>query len=203
MYKQTAFTPTENNHVADGIHRTPIAGLWYIAPSRFDDHRGFYAELSRVPEIDVLRDEPFDIKQLNLSHSEQNVIRGFHAEDWNKLITIVHGRAFCAWVDVRPDSETFGDVVTMDMGVTDDAVFGSMFISRGIANSFLVTEGELEYLYAVDELYSERNPDGDVALNVFDENLSVEWPLARKEMIISDRDKAAVSFDDFFKEELQ
>ncbi len=198
-FQTFAFTPSAANEIKPGIHRTALEGLFYIAPADFHDERGYYAELSRIPEIDTVLDQPFQMKQLNLSHSRTNVIRGLHAEAWNKLISIVHGTAFCAWVDVRPDSETFGDTVTMTMGHDDAAVFGTMYVAEGIANSFLVTDGPLEYVYAVDQLYSERDPAGDVALHLFDPHLDIEWPLEKDKMIMSERDRTASSFDTFFE----
>jgi dTDP-4-dehydrorhamnose 3,5-epimerase len=198
------FEPTEESLIETdtkkSIHATPIDGLYFLEPSRFDDERGFYAELSRLPEIEVVTDEPFQIKQLNLSHSKQDVIRGLHAENWNKLITITCGTAFCAWVDVRPSSKTFGDVVTVEMGEAETALQGSIFVEAGIANSFLVTKGPVNYLYAVDQLYAERDSSGDVALNLFDKELDIPWPIAKDDMIISERDREAKDLYELFPE---
>lgn len=189
----TTFTPSENNKVSDLIHETPIKGLFYLAHKRFDDDRGFYAELSHVPEVESVVGMEFKVKQLNLSHSKSNVIRGFHAENWNKLLTVISGSCFCAWVDVRPDSPTFKEVVTMQMGEGENAHFGSMFISAGIGNSFCVTTGPLNYLYGVDQLYAERDTSGDVAISLFDPDIDIAWPIERSQMIVSERDLAAVT----------
>lgn len=193
------FQPTSENQIDEYVYRTPIEGLLYIQHKRFNDERGFYAELDRVPEIEKALQLDFKVKQLNLSNSNQNVIRGIHAENWNKLLMITRGTIFGAWVDFRRDAATFGDVVTMTLGDHNHGTFfGSVFVSSGIGNSFCVTEGPVDYLYAVDQLYAERDPSGDVAVSVFDPDLAIPWPILRDQLIISDRDLNSVSFKEMF-----
>lgn len=194
----SVFTPSEHSLISPGLHRLPIEGLYFIEHHPHSDDRGFYAELSRIPEIEAVTGESFVIKQLNLSHSKNHVIRGFHGENWNKLLSILTGSALCAWVDIRPESSTFGQVVTMQVGLGEGAHFGSVFVSAGLANAFCVTEGPLNYLYGVDQLYAKRDTSGDVALSLFDTDLAVEWPITRDEMVISERDLNAKSLRELF-----
>lgn len=195
----TAFTPSAENKVGEYVYQTPIKGLLFLEHKRFDDDRGFYAELAHIPEVEQVVGHEFKIKQINLSHSKQNVIRGFHAENWNKLLTVTHGSCFCAWVDLRPSSPTFKQVVTMNLGLGEQVTFGSIYVDAGIGNSFCVTQGPLDYLYGVDQLYSERDTSGDVAISLFDTELNVAWPLTRDEMVISERDTAAITLAQHFK----
>lgn len=192
------FIPSIANQIAPHIHQMPIAGLFFIPHTRHDDERGFYAELSRIPELENIIDRSFLIKQINLSHSLTHVTRGFHAENWSKLLSVTQGTCFCAWADFRPDSKTFGDVVTMTVGDSPDDQFGSVFVSAGIGNSFCVTDGPADYLYAVDQLYAERDTSHDLAISVFDPDLDVPWPIPRDQMIISERDQQAILFREKF-----
>lgn len=194
-----AFTPTPEMLIAPQVYKTPIEGLYFLPHQPHPDNRGFYAELTKIPELEAAGIS-FAIKQMNLSHSNDHVIRGFHAENWNKLLTVVHGTCFCAWLDIRPDSPTFGDVVSMTVGPEAPAHFGSVFVSAGIANSFCVTKGPAEYLYVVDQLYSERDTSFDTAIALFDPDLAVPWPLQRSELIISDRDASATTMREKFPE---
>lgn len=193
------FQPSSENQVDEYLYQTPIDGLIYIEHKRFDDDRGFYAELSRVPELEQLTGISFCVQQFNLSRSKQHVARGFHAENWNKLLSVVQGECFCAWVDIRPESNTFGQVVTMTVG-PETSHFGSVFVQAGIANSFCVLSQELDYLYSVDALYAERDASQDVAISLFDPDLGVEWPIDQSNMIISERDVLAVSLREKFPE---
>lgn len=193
---QTIFQPSDANKISETVHKTTIEGLYYIPHKYFPDERGFYSELARTPEIDALRNEVFVAKQFNQSRSNQNVIRGFHAEDWNKLVTVTNGLCFCAWVDIRTDSETFGKTEMMYLGTDEKALKGSVFISRGIANSLCAVSGPVDYIYAVDAVWSERDTSHDVAINLFDPEIGIEWPIPREELIISDRDLQSINLKD-------
>ncbi len=194
------FDPQQHQPTASGIFATKLSGLWYLPQDPRADERGFYAEIARIPELESVLNQPFVIKQLNHSHSKTSVIRGFHAEDWNKLLTVTAGTIFAALADIRPESPTFGQVETFRMGFAEGALRGSIYVSSGIGNSFCVVDGPVDYLYFVDRLYSERDPRGDVAISLFDPDLNVEWPLPKDQLIMSDRDQQAVTLRQKFPE---
>jgi dTDP-4-dehydrorhamnose 3,5-epimerase-like enzyme len=200
MVKAT-FIPTEENKISPTIHKTSIDGLFYIPHKTFLDDRGFYSELCRIPEIEELTKDNFVVKQLNQSRSNQNVTRGIHAESWNKLINVTSGICYCVLVDLRPDSSTFGkyesfylgeneknalsmDDKTKDLNVLD----GAIYTSSGIGNSLCVVKGPADYIYAVDAIWAERDTSGDKAINLFDKDLNIDWPIPREKMILSQRD---------------
>ncbi len=191
----TPFVPSNENRVAERIYQTALPGLLFVEAPKNSDFRGFYSEIALVPDLESIIGKPFAIRQTNLAHSVANVARGFHAEQWNKLITVVRGEAFCAWVDVRTDSPTFGNSVTMTMGETM-STYGSMFVSQGIANGYVVTQGPADYYYLTDGLYRERDSTFDVAVSLFDSEINIEWPIPRMEMILSQRDKQAITLQD-------
>ena len=51
-------------------------------------------------------------RQVNVTDTRQGALRGMHAEDMVKLVAVVAGEAFAAYVDLRPASATYGKVVT-------------------------------------------------------------------------------------------
>lgn len=184
----------------EGWFKTSLDGLWYYHPKIFTDARGYYSELAHIPDIETVIGQPFPIKQLNIAHSETNVIRGFHAEQWNKMVCVSRGVAFCAIADVRADSPTFGKVESFVLGRSRESLPGTLFISAGLANSVCVVEGPVDYFYAVDQLYRERDTTYDVAFSLFDPDLAVPWPLNHEEMILSDRDRNSVTLRQKFPE---
>lgn len=194
MYK-----PTENYKISQRIYKTSFEGLYYIAHATFPDDRGFFSETAIIPEIEKITSRSFIAKQINHTRSKQNVIRGFHAEDWDKLVTITSGVGFCVLLDIRSNSATFGQTETFILGVGKGALDGSLFISSGIANSICVIEGPVDYIYIVNKLYKDRDPKGDAAISLFDPDISVQWPIAKEQMIISERDKKAVTLKEKFK----
>ena len=182
------YDPTQAKPINDIFLETPFTGMFYMPLKIFEDERGFFTELGRMPEIEKLIGQPFSIQQLNLSSSKTSVIRGFHAEGWNKLVTVTTGVALCALADIRPESKTFGQVLMIKLGQGEEAHFGSIYVPQGIANSFLVLKGPMLYSYVVDRLYKDRNKNNDVAISLFDPDLGVDWPIDKDQMVISQRD---------------
>lgn len=195
---ENTFKPT--NEIAKGIYSTQINNLLYIQHSTHKDSRGFFSEVARFPELEAVIGQPFTVKQINHARSEKNVIRGIHAENWNKYISITSGVIFAAIADVRPTSSTFGKVETFILGHGDSALDGSLYLPATIGNSMCVLEGPVDYIYFVDRLYSERDTTGDVAISLFDSDLNIQWPISREEMVISERDMKAIPLRGKFPE---
>lgn len=186
------FQPQAGLEIKDGVYKTKIEGLYYLAYNLNSDERGFFAEVGHTHKIEAITGQPFKIAQINHSRSMANVVRGMHAEGWNKLTTVINGLAFSALADVRPESPTFGQVETFEFGPDNGGLKGSLYISMGIANSVCVLKAPVDYIYCVDKLYQDRDPKGDQAISLFDPDLNIPWPIAKDKMIISDRDKNAV-----------
>ncbi|MFH2061548.1 MAG: dTDP-4-dehydrorhamnose 3,5-epimerase family protein, partial [Candidatus Beckwithbacteria bacterium] len=195
------YQPTKDLEVVEGVFETGIKGLWYVERKQFEDERGFFAEAGYIHKLEEVSGEEFIVKQVNHSRSKKNVVRGMHAENWKKLIFVTTGVSFSALADVRPESETFKKTVNFKLGFGEGALSGGLFILPGVANSVCVLEGPVEYVYLVDRLYKDRDPAGDVAISVFDKDLNIEWPIKREEMIISDRDRQAVTLREKFPSE--
>lgn len=191
------FVPSAKNKLSETIHHTALPGLFFLPTTKFTDERGYYAELTRLPELDELLERPFVPKQINLARSNTHVVRGIHAENWNKLVTVTQGTCFCAFADFRPDSPTFGQIETIVLD-PDSAVHGCLFIPAGIGNSLCVVAGPVDYVYVVDQLYKDRDTSNDTAISLFDPDLSIQWPISKEQMIISKRDQAAVTLQERF-----
>lgn len=193
MHHIATFQPTPSTQVAQRIHKLPLDGLYFIEPHRSDDFRGFYSELQLLPDLNAVLPAPFAVQQVNHARSEHNVARGFHAEDWNKIITVTRGTCACVWVDLRKDSTTFGQPFSLLMGDGQSALYGSVFVAKGIGNGYVVTEGPADYVYVTDALYRDRDPQFDQAISLFDNELNIQWPVPRMNMVLSQRDKQAIS----------
>lgn len=182
------------------IKSTKINGLYYLEPNHFADERGFFAEIVHLPELEKVIAKPFNIKQVNHAHSVTNTTRGLHAENWNKFIRVASGVAFCALADVQPDSATFGQVETFILGQGEKAQPGSLFVSKGIANSYCVLKGPVDYIYCVDALYQNRKPEDNQAISLFDPDLNISWPIPKEKMLLSARDQNSKTLRQLFPE---
>lgn len=183
------YQPNSDLLVGEQIYKTSIKNLFYIHNQIHTDERGFFTQLAIIPEVERVIGSKFNVAQMNQSRSEKNVVRGFHAEGWNKLVTVTSGVALCVLVDVRVDSPTFLNKEYMLLGKENrDTLNGSLYLPSGIGNSICVIAPTVNYVYAVDKLYEERNKADDVAVNLFDPIIDAKWPYPKEEMILSQRD---------------
>lgn len=196
------YVPNQALEIAENIFKTSIDGLYYIKYKKFIDDRGFFSQILEPERIRAAGINPnFQIKQVNLSVSQSKIARGIHSEGWNKLITVVQGHAFCALADVRHDSATYKNIEYFDFVADPQSEWGEgLYISKKIGNSVCAVEGPMHYLYGVDSLYHERNKADDQAISIFDPDLNIQWPFAREEMIISQRDIESITLKELHPE---
>jgi len=194
------YNPTSNLQVSEHFFTTSLPGLWYFQAPKINDERGFFSEVINLPELEAVIGKTFNIKQVNFARSEENVVRGLHAEGWNKLVFVNQGQAFSAIADIRPNSPTYKQTEYFKLGYDHDTQQGNgLFISQGLANSIAVLKGPLNYLYLVDRLYSQREKKDEGSISIFDQELKIDWPIDREKMILSDRDKQAVNLSELKK----
>lgn len=165
-------------------HETAIPGLLLFDVTDVKDARGSFQEKYQKAKL-VAAGMPsdFTVVQNSLSYNrEAGVTRGFHAEPWEKYITVVKGRVFGAWVDLRPGN-SFGQTVTFE--ITPNT---AVFLPRGVANSFQTLEPDTYYLYSVNDHWSAENYEKYEFVNLADEDIGIDWPIALDQAIINDRD---------------
>jgi dTDP-4-dehydrorhamnose 3,5-epimerase len=128
--------------------------------------------------------ESFNVVQNSLSYNKEvGVTRGFHAEPWDKYISVVTGKVFCAYLDLR-QGESFGKVVTVELDANK-----TIFLPQGVANSFQTLEPNTYYLYSVNKHWSAKDYDKYLFANLFDPAIGVKWPIPASKAILSERDK--------------
>lgn len=177
--------------MSDVVKKTSIPGLLVLDRPIFEDDRGFFREIFHKDELEEVAGINFDGIQMNHSHSKKNVLRGIHAERWNKIVYPLNGEVFVAIVDIREDSETFGKVETF---VINDQNRVGLFIPEGLANSLCVTsEVAVDYIYLVDSYYDGSDTR---AIAWDDADLNIAWPIENP--IISDRDKGNPTLREMF-----
>src|ERR1700694_5652000 len=100
---------------ANRIIKTKLAGLLKIErPLRYDE-RGFFHEVVRPEDLEEFTGKKFELRQVNHSRSVKGVVRGLHAERWDKIVWVARGKAYCAIVDIRPESPTFGQFESFEL----------------------------------------------------------------------------------------
>jgi dTDP-4-dehydrorhamnose 3,5-epimerase len=180
-------------------HVTDIPGLLIFDVTSVGDERGYFQEKFQKAKL-VAAGLPadFNIVQNSLSYNkEAGVTRGFHAEPWDKYISVVTGKVFAAYVDLR-SGDGFGKVVTLE--ITPNI---AVYLPQGVANSFQTLEPDTYYLYSVNAHWSADNYDKYSFVNLADTTLNVSWPIALDAAIVSDRDRQHPNLADVQAMEIQ
>lgn len=177
------------------VEETGIDGLLLVRWKTFPDDRGFFRQTYQLRELtEALGREPV-LRQGNHSRSAPGVLRGFHAEPWDKLVYVVRGRAFAAVADIRPESPTFGEVRTFTLGDPPDGERIRLYISAGLANSFCTFgDDDVDYVYDVTDYWREGLDKPAVAWD--DPDLAVSWPVAQP--VLSDPDRRNPTIRELF-----
>ncbi len=166
------------------VEATAIDGLFVVRWDTHGDERGFFRQTYQRSELHAALGREPTFAQGNHSRSAPGVLRGFHAEPWEKFVYVARGTAFCAIADIRADSPTCGRVETFLLG-DEPGERARLFVSEGLANAFC-TLTEVDYLYDVGAEWRPGVPKRAVAWN--DPELAVEWPVA--DPVVSEADRA-------------
>ena len=166
------------------VEPTGIEGLFIVRWDTHGDERGFFRQTYQRSELAAALGREPVFAQGNHSRSQPGVLRGFHAEPWDKLVYVARGTAFCAIADIRADSPTCGRVETFLLG-DEPGERVRLFVSEGLANAFC-TLTEVDYLYDVGAEWRPGVPRRAVAWD--DPQLAVSWPI--EDPVLSAADQA-------------
>lgn len=169
------------------VEATSIAGLHVVRGGQHDDERGFFRQTYRHAELAAALGRQPSFAQANHARSRAGVLRGFHAEGWDKLVYVARGTALCAVADVRQGSPTFGRVATFLLGDPPGERL-SLLVEAGLANAYCALT-EVDYLYEVTAEWDPAVPRITVAWD--DPDLAVGWPV--DDPILSCADRAGVT----------
>lgn len=167
--------------------KTFIEGLLIIEPTVFGDNRGYFMETFHSEEFTAAgMNKPF--VQDNQSSSSKGVLRGLHFQKnypQAKLVRILKGEVFDVAVDLRKDSQTFGQWFGIILSEENKKQF---YIPEGFAHGFLVLSDTAEFAYKCTEFY---HPDDEGGIRWDDKIINIHWPLTGIEkLILSEKDKS-------------
>ena len=168
------------------IIETGIKDLVVIEPRVFKDDRGYFFEsfnASTWPEGIARR--PF--VQDNEAFSTYGVLRGLHYQvpplAQAKLVRVVAGMVLDVVVDIRPDSETYGQSFGQILSEENKK---QMYVPRGFAHGYVVLSETAIFSYKCDNFYSKEH-EGGVYFD--DPNLKIDWQIELDKAELSEKDK--------------
>ena len=128
------------------------------------------------------------------SFSKKNTLRGLHLQlnkSQAKIISVVHGKILDVVVDLRKKSKTFGKYFAIEISQNSDF---SLFIPENFALGFLCLSRNCGVYYKCSNYRDEKS---ETTIKWDDKFLNIKWPI--KDPILSKKDKAGLSFDQFIK----
>lgn len=174
------------------IEETILKGSYILTPKVFSDARGYFFEpFNKAIFEDKVGD--FQFVQDNQSLSSTGVLRGLHFQnppfDQGKLVRVIKGAVNDVIVDIRKDSETYGQSLKINL---TEHNFKMLWIPPGFAHGFETLEDDTIFAYKVTNVY---NKDSEGAILWNDPTLNIQWETLNP--IISAKDKVSERFDTF------
>ena len=165
-----------------------IPEVFLIEPIIHKDHRGYFVETFKQALFDEAIGYKVHFVQDNESKSiSKGVLRGLHFQSYphaqGKLVRVVSGSVLDVAVDIRRNSETFGQHVAIELS---DENKKQLFIPRGFAHGFIVLSESATLSYKVDAYYSAKHNEG-IFYN--DPEINIDWGFSEAEIILSEADK--------------
>ena len=174
------------------VQTFPIDGVLHLRPKVFPDKRGSFFEFTK--QSDEIKLPEF--VQDNISFSKKNVLRGLHFQkppfEQGKLVLILEGQILDIAVDIRPNSPTLGQFVSLVLDSRNNDV---IYIPEGFAHGFYVLSEFSKIYYKNTNEYSPEHSSG-IIWN--DKDLGIDWPTDSP--ILSNADRKHISFKEYLLE---
>ena len=171
------------------IIKTKLKDCLIIEPKIFEDDRGFFLETFQAERYSELAGIDVPFVQDNYSRSTKDVLRGLHfqkKQPQGKLVRIVRGEVFDVVVDIRKNSETFGEWEGIILSEENKR---QLWVPPGFAHGFLVLSAVADLEYKVTDYY---NPHDEGCIVWNDPILNIDWPTTKP--ILISKDAKASSF---------
>lgn len=173
----------------------PINGPLLIQPKVYGDHRGYFIETFNRKKFREATGLDLEFVQDNESRSNYGVLRGLHFQrpPWAqaKLVRVIEGKVQDVVVDIREDSPTFGQHISVILSGENKHQF---FVPRGFAHGFAVLSESAIFAYKVDNYYA---PDHDAGIRFDDPELGIAWMLPEGELRLSEKDGSLPGFAEY------
>ena len=181
------------------FERQEIEDVILIKPKVVGDNRGFFMESYKKSDFYANGIE-VEFNQDNHSKSTKGVLRGLHYQanpyGQAKLVRCSKGRIYDVAVDIRPESETFGKYVKVELSEENKHM---LYIPVGFAHGFVALTDEVELLYKASGEYA---PQADRGIIWNDKDINIDWNIDF-EPLLSDKDQKQPKLSEINLEELK
>lgn len=154
---------------------TKLSGVLIFEPKVYHDDRGYFFE-SYNKHTWLEANIKSEFVQDNQSYSKYGTLRGLHYQTGKhaqaKLIRVISGRVLDIAVDIRQNSPTFGQYVSIELS---DKNQKQLYIPRGLAHGFIVLSDTALFSYKCDNFYCK---DAEAGIHYADPTLNIDWQVS-------------------------
>ncbi len=166
---------------------TKLKGCFVLEPTIHEDERGFFFESYNHRDFCEAIGQEVNFVQDNFSFSTKGVLRGLHYQKGEhaqaKLISVLKGRIQDVVVDLRKDSPTFAQHLSIELSKKNKK---QLFVPKGFAHGFLVLSETAHLFYKCDNYYNKEAEEG---IRYDYKHLMIDWQMASDHIVLSERDK--------------
>ncbi len=169
------------------VHPTKLIDCVIIEPKVFGDHRGFFLETFSKQRYLEDAGITLEFVQDNHSRSARGVLRGLHfqkTKPQGKLVRVVRGAVFDVAVDMRPESNTFGQWISVELSEHNKK---QLWVPPGFAHGFTALSDDTELEYKCTAYY---DPEDEGSILWSDPELNIPWPIKDPTLSAKDADAA-------------
>ncbi|MCF8565019.1 dTDP-4-dehydrorhamnose 3,5-epimerase [Alicyclobacillus tolerans] len=168
------------------VIKTDLDGVLILEPKVFGDQRGFFTETYNKR---TLEEHGIHIDFIQDNHSLSSTpgtIRGLHYQvapaAQTKLVRCTSGAIYDVAVDIRRNSDTFGQWVGVILTADNHR---QLLIPKGFAHGFCTLVPNTEVMYKVDEYY---NPECDRGILWNEPDIGIPWPSSQPVLSAKDEE---------------
>ncbi len=171
---------------------TKLKGCFIIEPTIFKDSRGYFFESFNETKFSDLTNQNGNFVQDNQSASTYGVVRGLHFQNGDhaqaKLVRVLEGRVLDVAVDLRVNSDTYGEWVSVELTADNNL---QLYVPRGFAHGFSVLSETAVFAYKCDNNYNKESEGG---IRHDDPILNIDWGIPVDRRSLSDKDLTLPDF---------
>ena len=174
-----------------------LNGCVVVSNDILRDSRGYFVKAFQEGNF---VEKTFNLQQVDeifWTESSRGVARGLHLQvppkAVSKYVMCTNGRVLDMILDLRSDSETFGQLETVELGPADGLSQG-IFIPRGFAHGFITLSETATVIYLQNGKFSLEHDTG-VSLESIRHMIPTTTELLKD--LLSDRDRELPNFDQF------
>lgn len=172
-----------------------LKGVFEIDLEPIEDSRGFFM---RTYDDDLFKSLGLNQRWVQDNHSfsrKRGTLRGLHFQfaphAETKLVRVVSGEVYMAFVDLRKGSATLGKWESVVISITNHKM---LYVPEGFALGMCTLTDDCTLIYKMGDYYA---PESAGTIKWDDPDIGINWPVATP--ILSEKDAKAGSFKEFIE----